>query len=89
MGFSDDGVPLLDAELVRHVLEISAELDMPISFHEEDPKYIENNGVNRGKASEYYGIGGSSREAEIALVDIFLLESDEIVVCIDFLHIRS
>ena len=51
VGFTDDGVPLLDAELVRHAMEISAELDMPISFHEEDPKYIENNGVNRGKAS--------------------------------------
>jgi transcriptional regulator with XRE-family HTH domain len=69
VGFTDDGVPLLDAELVRRAMEISAELDMPISFHEEDPKYIENNGVNRGKASEYYGIGGSAREAEIALVE--------------------
>lgn len=47
VGFTDDGVPLLDAELVRRAMEISAELDMPISFHEEDPKYIENNGVNR------------------------------------------
>ena len=54
VGFTDDGVPLLDAELVRRAMEISAELDMPISFHEEDPKYIENNGVNRGKASEHY-----------------------------------
>lgn len=47
VGFTDDGVPLLDAELVRRAMEISAELDMPISFHEEDPKYIENNGVNQ------------------------------------------
>ena len=47
VGFTDDGVPLLDAELVRHAMEISAELDMPISFHEEDPKYIENNGVKK------------------------------------------
>ena len=39
VGFTDDGVPLLDAELVRRAMEISAELDMPISFHEEDPKY--------------------------------------------------
>ena len=77
VGFTDDGVPLLDAELVRHAMEISAELDMPISFHEEDPKYIENNGVNRGKASEYYGIGGSSREAEIALVERDLKLAEE------------
>jgi len=50
---------------------------MPISFHEEDPKYIENNGVNRGKASEYYGIGGSAREAEIALVERDLKLAEE------------
>ena len=72
VGFTDDGVPLLDAELVRRAMEISAELDMPISFHEEDPKYIENNGVNRGKASEYYGIGG-------ACIDIQHISSKEAV----------
>ena len=75
VGFTDDGVPLLDAELVRRAMEISAELDMPISFHEEDPKYIENNGVNRGKASEYYGIGGSAR----ACIDIQHISSKEAV----------
>ena len=89
VGFTDDGVPLLDAELVRHAMEISAELDMPISFHEEDPKYIENNGVNRGKASEYYGIGGSSREAEIALVERDLKLAEETGACIDIQHISS
>ena len=89
VGFTDDGVPLLDAELVRHAMEISAELDMPISFHEEDPKYIENNGVNRGKASEYYGIGGSAREAEIALVERDLKLAEETGACIDIQHISS
>ena len=62
---------------------------MPISFHEEDPKYIENNGVNRGKASEYYGIGGSSREAEIALVERDLKLAEETGACIDIQHISS
>ena len=89
VGFTDDGVPLLDAELVRRAMEISAELDMPISFHEEDPKYIENNGVNRGKASEHYGIGGSSREAEIALVERDLKLAEETGACIDIQHISS
>ena len=30
--------------------------------------YIQNNGVNAGKASEYFGIGGSDRQAEIDMV---------------------
>lgn len=68
VGFTDDGVPLLEEELVREAMEISRELDVPLSFHEENPQFIENNGIHRGKASRHYGIGGSPREAEIDLV---------------------
>lgn len=66
-GFTDDGVPILKEEIVREAMERAARLHKPVSFHEENPKYIENNGVNRGRASEFYGIGGSSRKAEISL----------------------
>ncbi|MCM1043885.1 MAG: dihydroorotase [Candidatus Gastranaerophilales bacterium] len=68
-GFTDDGMPLLDARLAQAAMERAAALDMPISFHEEDPALIRNNGVNQGKASEHFQIGGSPREAEIALVE--------------------
>ena len=34
----------------------------------KNPAYIQNNGVNAGKASEYFGIGGSDRQAEIDMV---------------------
>ena len=69
VGFTDDGIPILSEELVRRAMEKAADLDVPLSFHEEDPAYIENNGVNRGKASEHLGIGGSDRMAEISLVE--------------------
>ncbi len=67
-GFTDDGIPLLDEKLVRRAMEQAKGLQKPISFHEEDPGVIVNNGVNQGKASEFYQIGGSPREAEIKLV---------------------
>lgn len=67
-GFTDDGIPLVDEELVRKAMEQARKWDKPISFHEEDPARIVNNGVNAGKAAAYYGIGGSPREAEIGLV---------------------
>ncbi|MBQ8038558.1 MAG: amidohydrolase family protein, partial [Lachnospiraceae bacterium] len=35
---------------------------------EEDPQFITNNGINRGRASEFFGIGGSDRRAEISMV---------------------
>ena len=69
VGFTDDGIPILSEELVRRAMEKAASLEVPLSFHEEDPAYIENNGVNRGKASAHFGIGGSDRMAEISLVE--------------------
>lgn len=69
VGFTDDGIPLVHADIARKAMERTAELKMPISFHEEDPALIENNGVNRGQASAHYGIGGSPREAEIGLIE--------------------
>ena len=68
VGFTDDGIPIRDAELTRRALAESVKHDVLLSFHEEDPSFIENNGVNHGKASEYYGIGGSDRQAEISLI---------------------
>ena len=58
IGFTDDGVPILEEALARRAMEKAAELQVPISFHEEHPMFISNNGVNRGKASMHFGIGG-------------------------------
>ena len=59
---------LLDAKIARKAMQEAARVHKPISFHEENPAYIQNNGVNAGKASEYFGIGGSDRQAEIDMV---------------------
>lgn len=67
-GFTDDGIPLMDKELVRAAMIQAKKLGKPISFHEENPALIANNGINQGRASEFYQIGGSPREAETDLV---------------------
>ena len=89
VGFTDDGIPIMDAGLVRKAMEKCAELDMPISFHEEDPDLITNNGVNRGVASEHFGIGGSPREAEYTLVERDLQIAIETGASIDIQHIST
>lgn len=68
-GFTDDGIPLKDSLLVEEAMRMAKELDKPISFHEEDPELIKNNGINAGMAAEHFGVGGSPREAEISLVE--------------------
>lgn len=69
VGFTDDGIPITDEKLLEEALWRAAKLGVPVSLHEENPLLITNNGINRGKASEYYGIGGSPREAEISLIE--------------------
>ena len=88
-GFTDDGVPILNEEITREAMKLAAKLGKPISFHEEDPKYIENNGINRGKASEYYGIGGSPREAEYTLSARDIELAKETGADIDVQHIST
>lgn len=68
-GFTDDGIPLLDEGLVQEAMVRAGKLKKPISFHEENPALIRNNGIHAGEASAYYGIGGSPREAEISMVE--------------------
>lgn len=90
-GFTDDGIPLLDPELVRQAMVRAGKLKKPISFHEEDPQLIMDNGIHAGAASLYYGIGGSPREAEVRLVerDLKLAEGTEAEVVIQHISTRE
>ena len=88
-GLTDDGIPLKDETFVRAAMERAKELDVVLSFHEEDPAFITNNGVNRGKASEFFGIGGSPEEAEISLVKRDCELAKEIGAKINVQHISS
>lgn len=83
-GFTDDGIPLLDESIVKAAMECAKRLNKPISFHEENPALITNNGIHAGKAAEFYQIKGSPREAEIDLVkrdiELALLTEAEVVI---------
>lgn len=89
IGFTDDGVPLLDEALVREAMVQAKNTDSVLSFHEENPDYIENNGINRGKASEYYGVGGSDRNAEISMVERDLRLAIETGAKVNFQHLST
>ena len=88
-GLTDDGIPLKDENFVKAAMERAKALDVVLSFHEEDPAFITNNGVNRGKASEFYGIGGSPEQAEISLVQRDCELAKEIGAKINVQHISS
>ncbi|MDD3414387.1 MAG: dihydroorotase [Lachnospiraceae bacterium] len=91
-GFTDDGIPLMDEQLVRRVMEEAVRLDVPLSFHEENPCLIINNGINADNetsAAGRLGIGGSPRIAEIDLIQRDLELALEIGASINIQHISS
>ena len=87
--FTDDGIPILSEETAKAAMLEASKLDKVLSFHEEDPAFIQNNGINHGKASEYYGIGGSDRQAEIAMVKRDIRLAKETGARINIQHIST
>lgn len=88
-GFSDDGIPIMDENLLREAFIKAKELNLPVSLHEEDPSYITNNGINAGKISQMLGIGGSPREAEISMIKRDIEIAKETGADIDIQHIST
>lgn len=68
VGFTDDGIPLMNGKLLQEAMEQAAKLGLPISLHEEDPCFIKHNGINHGSVSEKLEIYGSPSVAEDSLV---------------------
>ena len=89
IGFTDDGIPLMDESILREAMAKTAAMNMPISLHEEDASLITNNGVNSGAASEHFGIGGSPRDAEISLIKRDLQIALETNAIVNVQHISS
>ena len=56
VGFTDDGLPIMDSDIIYNAMLKAKELDMPLSFHEEDPSLITVAGINEGEISKKLGI---------------------------------
>lgn len=88
-GFTDDGIPIMDENILTEAMQKAKELDLPISLHEEDAAFIKGAGVNMGQVSETLGYGGASHTAEDVMVarDCVLALHTGASVCIQ--HISS
>jgi len=76
IAFSDDGLPLMNSEIMRRALEYTAWLKMPIVAHEEDKHLAGKGYVHEGAWSAALGCLGIPSAAEEAMVarDIVLAE---------------
>ena len=91
-GFTDDGVPIMQAEILEQALQAAVRLDLPVSLHEEDKTLISENGINGGgAAAQVLGLKGSPREAEITLIrrDLDLAVKAMAPLCIQHISTRE
>ena len=88
-GFSDDGLPLMDTSIVLKAMMEAKRLNLPISFHEEDPRLIDSPGINEGRISKVFGIKGASHLAEDVMVARDCVIALKTGAKVNFQHISS
>ncbi len=76
VAFSDDGLPIMNASLMRRALEYTRWLDMPVVAHEEDKHLAGKGYMHEGAVSAALGCLGIPAAAEEAMVarDLVLVE---------------
>ncbi|HFI2691760.1 TPA: dihydroorotase [Streptococcus suis] len=68
VAFSDDGIPLTNAGVVRKALKLAKEQGCLISLHEEDPDLNGILGLNEQVAEKYFHVCGATGVAEYSMV---------------------
>jgi dihydroorotase len=91
VAFSDDGMPILNSELMRRALEYAKMLGKPILSHCEDATLTENFVMNEGKVSAEIGLKGfpNAAEAVMAARDCYLAALTEAPVHICHVSARE
>lgn len=68
VAFSDDGIPLTDAGVLRKAMQEAKKLDKLVSLHEEDPNLNGVLGLNEGVAEKHFHVCGATGVAEYSMV---------------------
>jgi dihydroorotase len=66
--FSDDGIPLADALVMRRALQYATAFDAVICNHAEDPDLTHDAQMNEGAMSSVLGLAGWPHEAEEIMI---------------------
>ncbi|MDM8335176.1 dihydroorotase [Wolbachia pipientis] len=79
VGFTDDGMPVMNPMIMRQALLYSSMLNVPIAQHAEDLDLSAGGAINEGKISEALGVKGILNASESVMVsrDILLMKDIE------------
>ncbi|HLD76609.1 MAG TPA: dihydroorotase [Rickettsiales bacterium] len=77
VGFTDDGLPVMNANLMRRAFEYSRELDVILAQHAEDLNLSNKGCINEGRVSLELGVRGIPNISESVIVerDLAILEA--------------
>ncbi|CAH1208867.1 MULTISPECIES: dihydroorotase [Paenibacillus] len=77
IGFTDDGVGVQNAQMMKDAMTLAASMDMPVIAHCEDDSLVVGGYVTEGEFSKRHGIKGIPNESEAIHVgrDILLAEA--------------
>lgn len=90
VGFSDDGIAIMDTDILYEAMKKAKELDVPISLHEEDSNFIETAGVNDSEIAKKLGLeGGAKSLAEDIMVARDCMIALETGAKVNIQHISS
>ncbi|MBN2040628.1 MAG: dihydroorotase [Spirochaetes bacterium] len=68
IAFSDDGMPVMNALVMRRALELSKEINVPLITHSEDLNLTDKGVMNEGSISAQLGLRGIPNESEEILI---------------------
>lgn len=90
VGFSDDGIAIMDTSILYKAMKKAKELDVPISLHEEDPNFVETAGINDSEVvKKLYLKGGAKSCAEDIMVARDCMIALETGTKVNIQHISS
>ena len=89
IGFSDDGNPVNDSNIMKQALTYSLYSDLPIINHAEDKKIVGKGLMNEGIVSNRLGLFGADSSAETVMIarDLILAESIGAKLHLSLIHI--
>jgi dihydroorotase len=76
VAISDDGNPIMSAELMRRALEYSKMVDVPVIGHEEDSTMTEGGDIHEGFVSTSLGLHGMPSVAEEIMISRDIMLAD-------------
>ncbi len=89
VAISDDGSTVMNAEILRRVLEYSAMFDIPVIEHCEDKDLSEDGQMNEGYYSNLLGLKGDPKASEEVIVARDIILAKEFGGRLHIAHISS